>query len=223
MWTPPLPSPLPLPHPGPASSTRSDGSFPLVGYPDGYARATPPHRWHPLHVARRHHAIPAQGLLMFLGRRVYMHTYIIRIGGGGVYAEHLLYIIMTLFRKRSFRILYPSSVPTRPSIPAPHPPQVNNINTDTARRTDTQVFKKVTNMHSRIGKIIYCRGTLALNSTVNDVHPLYRFNVLEVCVTRKACNILEIYTILISISRSRKCYKYIHVICVQDNISAKAK
>lgn len=93
MRTPPLPSPLP--HPGPASSTRSDGAFPLVGRPDGHARATPPRRWHPLHVARRHHAVPAQGLLMFLGRRVYMHTYyIIRSGGGGsVYAEHLPYIL----------------------------------------------------------------------------------------------------------------------------------
>jgi len=100
MWTPPLPSPLlPLPHPaGPASSTRSDGAFLLVGRPDGYARATPPRRWHPLHVARRHRAIPAQGLLMFLGRRVYMHTYIIRSGGGGgVYAPNTCYILLWRF------------------------------------------------------------------------------------------------------------------------------
>jgi len=36
-----------------------------------------------------------------------------------IYAEHLLYIIMTVFRKRSFRILYPSSVPHHPVQPLP--------------------------------------------------------------------------------------------------------
>jgi len=126
MWTPPLPSPLPPPHPGPASSTRSDGVFLLAGHPDGYARATPPHRRHPLHVARRHRAIPARGLLMFLGR-----THILSEAEAAEYTPNTCYtyIIMTVFRKRSFRILYPSSVPTRPATHTPHSPQVNNSNT----------------------------------------------------------------------------------------------
>lgn len=114
MWTPLLLAPSLPPRPGPAaSSTRSDGAFPLAGLPDGYARATPPRRDPYVYAARRHRSrLPARGLLMFLGRR--LHTYYTSSEARNTCYTYIItyyYYIMTVSRKRSFRIFFirPSS------------------------------------------------------------------------------------------------------------------
>lgn len=114
MWTPLLLAPSLPPRPGPAaSSTRSDGAFPLAGLPDGYARATPPRRDPYVYAARRHRSrLPARGLLMFLGRR--LHTYYTSSEARNTCYTYIItyyYYIMTVSVWRSFRIFFirPSS------------------------------------------------------------------------------------------------------------------